>query len=87
MSNMQIDHMGATRLLGMPAALRHYGELCHLVNERGQAEKSVEKSMSGAMVCLFAAHQRQSKQRGEHGVWNCTVLNKNVEEASMRRMK
>lgn len=43
--------------------------------------------MSGAMVCLFVAHQRQSEQRGEHRVWNCTVLNKNVEEASMRRMK
>lgn len=43
--------------------------------------------MSGAMVCLFVAHQRQREQRGEHGVWNCMVLNKNVEEASMRRMK
>lgn len=36
MSAKQIDHMGAPRLLGMPAALRHCSELCHLVNERGE---------------------------------------------------
>lgn len=42
MSAMQIDHMGATRLLGMPAALRHCGELCHLVKERGETEKCGE---------------------------------------------
>lgn len=43
--------------------------------------------MSGATACLFVAHQRQSERRGEHRVWNCMELNKNVEEASMRRMK
>lgn len=42
MSAMQIDHMGARRLLAMPAALRHYGELCHLVNDRGETEKCEE---------------------------------------------
>lgn len=42
MSAMQIDHMGGPRLLGMPAALRHHGELCHLVNERGETEKCGE---------------------------------------------
>lgn len=42
MSAMQIVHMGAPRLLVMPAALRHRGELCHLVNERGETEKCGE---------------------------------------------
>lgn len=67
MSAMQIDHMGSPCLLGMPAALRHCGELCHLVNER-ERQRSVGKSMSGTTVSLFVAHQRQREQRREHGV-------------------
>lgn len=87
MSTAQIDHMGSLCLLGMPAALRHCGELCHLVNGERETQRSVGKSMSGTTVCLFVAHQRQKERRGEHRVWNCMVLNKNAEEASMRRMK
>lgn len=41
-STVHMDHTGVPHLLEMPAAARHCGEVCHLVNERGETEKCRE---------------------------------------------
>lgn len=58
MSTAQIDHMGSLCLLGMPAALRHCGELCHLVN--GERE-TVWGSQWVVLQYVFLLHTRGRK--------------------------
>lgn len=71
MSATQIDHMGGPLppLQGVPAALRYRGELCHLVNERGETGRRVGKSMSGTAARLFrCTREAEGEQRGTRGL-------------------
>jgi len=68
MSAMQIDHMGVLRLLGMPAALRHHGELCHLVNERGETGKSGEVNEWYYSVCFCCTPEAEGAERETWGL-------------------
>lgn len=70
MSAMRTDHMGSPCLLGMPAALRHCGALCHLVSPKGEMRRSARSQWAvwehvflGGGGDFFAAHQRQSEHR------------------------
>lgn len=82
MSAMRTDHMGSPCLLGMPAALRHCGELCHLVNPKGEMRRrarsqwAVWQHVSFSFFFLCSSPEAERAQRREHGVWDCTVLNK-----------
>lgn len=65
-SAVRIDRMGALRLLAMPAARRHHGELCHLVNERGETGTCGEVNewyYTVQYVSFCCSHQRQRQQR------------------------
>lgn len=58
-STVHMDHTGVPHLLEMPAAARHRGEVCHLVNERGQTEKRGEERARQPRVSLV--HSRGGK--------------------------
>ncbi len=64
MSAMQIDHMGALRLLGVPAALRHCGELCHLVNVRGETEERGEVNERCYRMSFCCTPEAEGAERG-----------------------
>lgn len=64
MSAKQIDHMGAPRLLGMPAALRHCSELCHLVNERGETETCGEVNEWYYSMSFCCTPEAEGAERG-----------------------
>lgn len=64
-STVHMDHTGVPHLLEMPAAARHCGKVCHLVNERGETEKcrEVNKRDSGPSLCCTAEVEREHMRR------------------------
>lgn len=64
-STVHMDHMGVPRLQGVPAAARHRGEVCHLVNERGGTEKrgEVHQRDCGVSLCCTPEVERARRRR------------------------
>lgn len=76
MSTMQMDHMGAPfHLLEMPAALRHCGELCHLVNQRVETEKGGQVNERQCRVSLCCTPEKRREHIRSETAW-CLIKKK-----------
>lgn len=78
MSTMQMDHMGAPiHLLEMPAALRHCGELCHLVNQRVETEKGGQVNEQQCRVPLCCTPEQRREHMRSETAW-CLIKKYNL---------
>lgn len=89
MSATQIDHMGAPPFTGGASCTETPSQALSPCKPKEERQRRAGESMSATTVCVFLLHTRGRGSRvgGVSGLQNCTVLNKNAEEASMRRMK
>lgn len=62
-STVHRDQAGVPRLQEVPAAARHRGEVCHLVNERGGTGDVNERDGGASLCCAPEGGERAQRRR------------------------